>query len=148
MRRLIAFLVDPGPARWTTLVLRVVLAAVYIPVGLGKFLNHDAYVERFERWGFGAAAGEVAILVGIVEVAGGLMLLLGVLPRAVALALIGNMVGALVTAGRIDGGQDIWLPIVLIVLLSLVVAFGAGRWALSPRAAGARRASPRVAEQR
>ena len=148
MQRLIAFLADPGPARWTTLVLRVALAALYIPTGLGKFLNHDAYVERFERWGFGAAAGEVAILVGIVEVAGGLMLLLGVLPRLVALALIGNMIGALVTAGRIDGGQDVWLPLVLIALLSLVVAFGADRWALTPDVRRARRAGPRVADQR
>jgi hypothetical protein len=39
------------------------------------------------------------------------------------------MVGAIATAGRVDGGQDIWLPIVLIVLLAAVVAVGAGRWA-------------------
>lgn len=148
MTRLLAFLADPGRARWTTLVLRVALAALYIPVGLGKFLNHDTYVERFERWGFGAAAGEVAILVGIVEVAGGLMLLLGVVPRLVALVLAGNMVGALVTAGRIDGGQDIWLPLVLIALLALVIAFGAGKWSLTTQVRGTRSASPPVAQQR
>jgi uncharacterized membrane protein YphA (DoxX/SURF4 family) len=68
--------------------------------------------------------------VGLLEVVGGLMLLLGIAPRLVSLALIGNMVGALATAGRIDGGQDIWLPIVLIVLLAIVVVRGAGRWAL------------------
>ena len=126
MRRAIAFLLDPGPPRWDTLVLRVILAAVYIPIGLGKFLNHDEYVERFERWGFGAASGETAILVGILEVAGGLMLLFGVVPRLVAVALIGNMIGAVATAGRVDGGQDIWRPIVLIVLLAVVVVLGAG----------------------
>jgi putative oxidoreductase len=130
MRRAIAFLLDPGPPRWDTLVLRVVLAAVYIPIGLGKFVNHDEYVERFERWGFGAASGELAVLVGLLEVIGGLMLLLGIAPRLVSLALIGNMIGALVTAGRIDGGRDIWRPAVLIVLLTVVVALGAGRWAL------------------
>ena len=70
-RRAIAFLLDPGPPRWDTLVIRVVLAAVYISIGMGKFVNHDAYVERFERWGFGAASGEIAILVGILEVACG-----------------------------------------------------------------------------
>ena len=70
MRRAIAFLLDPGPAAVATLVLRVILAAVYIPIGLGKFVNHDEYVERFERWGFGAAAGEVALLVGALEVDG------------------------------------------------------------------------------
>jgi uncharacterized membrane protein YphA (DoxX/SURF4 family) len=125
---LVAFLLDPGPPRWWTVVPRLVAAAVFIPTGLGKFLNHDAYVERFERWGFGAAAGEVAILVGLLEVVCGVLLLLGVAPRAAALALIGNMVGALATAGRIDGGQDVWLPLVMIAVLAVVVVAGAGRW--------------------
>ena len=128
MHALVAFLLDPGPPRWWTLVPPLVAAAVFIPTGLGKFVNHDTYVERFERWGFGAAAGEVAILVGLLEVVCGLMLLLGVAPRAAALALIGNMVGALATAGRIDGGQDVWLPLVMIAVLTVVVVAGAGRW--------------------
>ncbi len=89
--------------------LRVALAVVFSPIGIGKFVNHDTYTERFERWGFGVAPGTIAVLVGIVEVLGGLMLLLGVLPRLAALVLMGNMVGALATAGRVDGGQDLWL---------------------------------------
>lgn len=132
MRDLFFRLADPGRPLWRTLVLRVALAALFIPVGLGKFVNHDAYIERFERWGFGAAPGEVAILVGVVEVTCGLMLLLGVVPRLAALVLAGNMVGALLTAGRVDGGQDIWLPLILIAGLSGVIAWGAGRWALTP----------------
>lgn len=140
MLRLIARLADPGPPLWGTFILRLILAGVFIPIGLGKFVNHDTYVERFERWGFGAAAGEVAILVGLVEVICGLMLLLGVVPRLAALALTGNMVGALVTAGRVDGGQDIWLPLILIAALSAVIVWGAGRWALTPASL---RGSPR-----
>ena len=132
MRDLLTRLADPGRPLWSTLVLRVVLGVFFIPTGLGKFVNHDTYVERFERWGFGAAAGEVAILVGIVEVVCGLMLVLGIVPRLAALALAANMVGALVTAGRIDGGQDIWLPLILIAALSAVILWGAGRWALTP----------------
>jgi hypothetical protein len=46
---------------------------------------------------------------------------------------MGDMIGALVTAGRVDGGQDIWLPAVLIVALAAVVVWGGGRWALAPR---------------
>jgi uncharacterized membrane protein YphA (DoxX/SURF4 family) len=130
---------------WGTLVLRVAIAALFIPVGLGKFVNHDTYVERFERWGFGAAAGEVAILVGVVEVGCGLMLLAGVVPRLAALTLVGDMIGALVTAGRIDGGQDIWLPLVMIAALSGVVVWGAGRWALTP--AALRAGTPRTGER-
>lgn len=70
---------------------------------------------------------------GVVEVLGGLMLLLGVLPRLAALVLAGNMVGALVTAGRIDGGREIWLPLILIAGLAAVVVWGGGRWALGRR---------------
>jgi putative oxidoreductase len=135
VRALALRLADSGPPRWATLVLRLALAALFIPVGLGKFVNHDAYVERFERWGFGAAAGEVAILVGLVEVICGVMLLLGALPRLAALVLAGNMVGALATAGRTGGGQDVWLPLLLIVLLAAVVLWGGGRWTVSRRPA-------------
>jgi len=145
MSRLIARLADPGRPLWGTFILRVALAAVFIPAGLGKFVNHDTYIERFERWGFGAAAGEVAILVGVVEVVCGLMLLLGVFPRLAALALAGDMVGALVTAGRVDGGQDIWLPLVLIAALSVVILWGAGRWALTPPAFRRPSTEPRAA---
>ncbi len=134
MVRLIVRLADPGRPLWGTFVLRVALAALFIPTGLGKFVNHDAYIERFERWGFGAAAGEAAILVGVVEVACGLMLLLGVVPRLAALVLAGNMVGALLTAGRVDGGQNIWLPLLLLAALSAVILWGSGRWALTPAA--------------
>jgi putative oxidoreductase len=130
--RLITWLSDPGRPSWAPVVLRVLLAVVFIPIGLGKFVNHDAYVERFDRWGFGFAPGAVAVLVGTLEVVGGLALLLGVVPRLFASLLAANMVGALVTAGRVDGGQDVWLPIVLFALLATLAALGAGRAALVP----------------
>lgn len=120
--------------------MRVALAALFVPAGLGKFLNHEAYVERFERWGYGAAAGELALLAGAVEVICGLLLLAGVVPRAAALALIGTMLGALATAGRVDGGRDVWLPLVAIAGLAVVARWGAGRWALGSRIA--RRVEP------
>ncbi len=127
---LVAFLLHPGPPRWWPLLVRLVAAAVFISTGLGKFAYHDAYVDRFERWGFGGAAGEVAILVGLMEVVCGLMMLLGVAPRAAALVLMGDMVGALATAGRIDGGQDIWLPLVMLAALAGIVVERTGRWSL------------------
>jgi uncharacterized membrane protein YphA (DoxX/SURF4 family) len=130
LRPILRWLLDPGRPIWPPTVVRLALAAVFIPTGLGKFVNHDAYVERFERWGFGAAAGEVAILVGAVEMVCGIGLALGVAPRALALVLGGNMVGALATAGRIDGGQDVWLPLLLIALLGAILRWGAGRLSL------------------
>ncbi len=132
MDRLRRRLADPGsPARWPV-VLRVVLAAVFLQAGVGKFVNHDAYAARFERWGFGTAPGAVAILVGLTETIGALALLTGVLPRVASVALIGVMVGALATAGRVDGGRDVWLPVVLIVLLAALAVAGSRRAALLP----------------
>jgi uncharacterized membrane protein YphA (DoxX/SURF4 family) len=134
--RLLGALADPGRPSWAGLVLRLGLGGLFAQAGLGKFVSHDRYVERFERWGFGGAAAEAAILVGAVEVACGLMLALGVVPRAAALVLIGNMAGALATAGRVDGGRDAWLPAVLIAALAAVPAAGAGRWSLARAARG------------
>lgn len=127
MRTLIRFLLDPGPAdRWPPVVARLALALVFLPAGIGKFANHDAYVTRFDRWGF-PEPGTVAFLVGGLEIAGALLMLAGLAPRAVGLVLIGNMAGALATAGRIDGGQNLWLPPVLILISGVVVWLGAGR---------------------
>ena len=130
MNRLVKWLLDPGRPSWAPLVARLVLAVVFVPAGIGKFVNHDDYITRFERWGFGSLSSQISILVGVVEVLGGLLLAFGGAPRPVALVLMANMIGALATAGRVDGGSDIWLPLVLIVVLALVVALGAGRFAL------------------
>lgn len=129
MDRLFSWLFDPGRPAWAPLVARIALAVVFVPAGIGKFVNHDDYITRFERWGFGSLSSEISILVGIVEIIGGLLLAFGVVPRAAALMLIGNMIGALVTAGRVDGGENIWFPLVLVAVLSLVVVQGAGSYA-------------------
>jgi uncharacterized membrane protein YphA (DoxX/SURF4 family) len=127
-----AWLLDPGRPAWAPLVARLALAVIFVPAGIGKFVNHDDYITRFERWGFGSVSSQISILVGIVEILGGLALAVGIVPRLAAVVLIGNMFGALVTAGRVDGGSDIWLPLVLIAVLAVVAVLGAGRYALRP----------------
>lgn len=133
MSRLIRWLLEPGPPdRVPPLAARILLAAVFIPIGMGKFLNHDAYIDRFERWGF-PAPGASAYLAGVTEVGCGFLMLLGVLPRPAGLALLGTMVGAFTTAGLQDGGQDLWLPPVMAALAVYVVIAGAGRLRLHER---------------
>jgi uncharacterized membrane protein YphA (DoxX/SURF4 family) len=133
MSRLILWLLHPGDtSAWPPLVARLVLAAMFVPAGLGKFLNHDTYIERFDRWGF-PEPGSVAYMVGAVEVVFGLLMLLGVLPRLAGLVLAGNMAGAFLTAGLVDGGRDLWLPPVLAVLALFVAWVGAGRLSLHRR---------------
>jgi putative oxidoreductase len=148
VRRLAAFvLASPPSGRWEPLVARLVLAAVFIPTGLGKFVHHDAYVTRFDRWGF-PAPGVVATAVGVVEVVFGLAMLLGVVPRLAGAVLAGEMVGALLTAGRIDGGMDLWLPLVMLALALFVAVAGAGRLRIDlplPRCLGFAAGAPRAA---
>lgn len=116
----------PRWARWRDLPARIVPGVVFVPAGLGKFVNHSAYIERFDRWGI-PAPGAAAYLAGTVEVLAGLLVLLGVAPRAAALSLCGVMAVALATAGRIDGGRDVWLPILMIAVAASVVIRGSRR---------------------
>lgn len=137
---LIAFLIRPtAPSGWVPAVARLLLGAVFIPTGLGKFLNHDAYITRFDRWGF-PEPGSVAYLVGAVEVVFGLLVLLGVVPRLAGLTLAGNMIGAFFTAGIVDGGQNLWLPPIMFVLAVTVLVGGGGKWQLPNHMGPAKRA--------
>jgi uncharacterized membrane protein YphA (DoxX/SURF4 family) len=127
---LIAFLTRPTvPSGWVPAIARLIMGLVFIPTGLGKFLNHDTYVTRFDRWGF-PEPGTVAYFVGTVEVVFGVLVLLGVAPRLAGLTLAGNMVGAFFTAGLVDGGQNLWLPPVMFVLAVTVLVRGGGKWQL------------------
>jgi putative oxidoreductase len=110
------------------------------PDGAREFLNHGAYVERFDRWGF-PEPGAVAYVVGTIEVISGLLVLLGVAPRLAGLTLAGNMVGAFFTARLADGGQNLWLPPIMFALAATVLARGGGRWQL-PNPAGPGRGPP------
>jgi uncharacterized membrane protein YphA (DoxX/SURF4 family) len=136
LTRIIHFLVQPtAPDGWIPALARLALGVVFIPAGLGKFLNHDAYITRFDRWGF-PEPGSLAYAVGTIEVVFGLLVLLGIAPRLAALTLAGNMVGAFFTAGLVDGGQDVWLPPILIALSVIVLVRGGGKWQLPNRARG------------
>ncbi len=67
-------------------------------------------------------------LVGALEIGGGILLVLGVFTRLVALALAGNFVVAIATAGRIEGG-----PVHLILAPALLACMVYLTWASWPR---------------
>ncbi len=63
------------------------------------------------------------------------MLVVGVLTRPVAVALAGNMLGAIVTAGRIDGGPvHLGLAPALLVAMLVLLKTGAGARSIDARA--------------
>jgi len=110
--------------------MRVAAGAIFIGFGQSKFAHHGKEVRSFDRYGL--PAPEVfTYAIGAVEIVGGLLLVVGLATRLVAPALAGNMVGAIATGGRVDGGfVNLGLaPILLVAMLFLLWA-GAGRLSL------------------
>jgi putative oxidoreductase len=129
---LAATLLSPGPEVVWPAVLRIALGAYFVPTGIGKFSNHDAYIRRFERWGLPEPSA-FSYAIGTVEVVCGLLLVVGLLVRPAALVLAGNMVGAFVTAGRVDGMPHLVLNPLLFALFLMLATVGGGRWQLQRR---------------
>ncbi|MGL5867159.1 MAG: DoxX family protein [Dermatophilaceae bacterium] len=112
--------------------LRVAVGLFFILPGIMKFTIHAEEVELFERWG--VPAPELAVTAtGIIEIAAGVALAAGVAMPVPAILLAATMIGALLTAGRVDGGQHLILPTVLLALLAVIVAGRGGRWQLGGR---------------
>ena len=122
-----------GGAAYVTTVIRVVAGLFFITVSTGKFVDHMKEAMDFDHYGVPAA--EVAVyLVGVVELVGGLLLVVGLFTRLAALILAFNMVGAIATAGRVDGGSFHLgvAPTLLVAMLFLVWA-GSGAFALDSK---------------
>jgi putative oxidoreductase len=118
---------SPAVAR-IALVVRVVAGAIVAGFGVGKFTHHDAEAASLERWGI-PLADATTYVVGVVELGGGVLLVLGLLTRLAALALAGNFVVAIATAGVQDGGPvHLGLaPALLVAMLFLLWAGGGAR---------------------
>jgi putative oxidoreductase len=122
-----------GPLAVVTMVVRVVTGVLFVSFGAGKLVDHASEVHDFEH--FGIPIPEVSVYaVGVLEVVGGVLLVLGLLTRVAALVLALNLVGAISTAGRVDGGSfHLGVgPAMLAAMLFLAWA-GSGRFALDHR---------------
>lgn len=107
-------------------VLRLAVAAVFLSAGLAKLLDHAEAERNFDHWGL-PAPGALAWAVAGLEVTCALLLATGLATRLAALLLVADMVGAVVTAGRVDGGMHLVVPPVL-ALLSLILLARGGGW--------------------
>ena len=72
----------------------------------------------------------------MLEIVGGVLLIAGLLTRPAAALLAGDMAGAIVTAGRVEGGAInlVLAPTLLVAMLFLLWA-GPGRWSVDNRVA-------------
>ncbi|MET7641974.1 DoxX family protein [Streptomyces sp. NPDC005438] len=103
------------PVLWT---LQVLLALFFAVVSAApKLVAHSSAVEFFDDIGWGAGAMYV---IGVLELLGGIAL---VVPRLVglsALCLIGLMIGAFVVNLTLLDGQNAATPLILVVPLAWI----------------------------
>ncbi len=117
------------------LLTRTILGLAFFQAGLGKFRNLAGTADYFSSLGIPAPAAN-AVLVAGVELAGGLLLLAGLLTRLASLGLISTMVVALMTAERsrfltsLNPAADLAptdiTAFTFLLLLLWLVAFGPG----------------------
>ena len=125
-----------GAGAYVTTAVRVVTGVLFVTFSIGKFSDHTQEAMDFDHYGVPLA--DVAIyLVGVVELIGGFLLVVGLFTRLAALILAVNMVGAIATAGRVDGGTFHLgvAPTLLVAMLFLVWA-GSGAFAVDTKLAG------------
>jgi putative oxidoreductase len=114
----------------TLLFVRVVWGWLFFETGKGKLGNLTVPTEYFASLGI-PLAGVNAVVVGVLECVGGLLLLGGLASRFIAMLLFGNMVVAYLTAHR-GSFESIRAfseaaPCAFLFASLLVLAFGPGR---------------------
>lgn len=119
-----------GRAATVATVVRIVSGLAFVLFSLGKFIAHEQYIASFASYGL-PASSVLVYLVGLLELVGGLLLVVGFATRPVAVALALNMLGAILTAGLVEGGLiHLGLAPTLLVLMLFLGWAGPGPPAL------------------
>ena len=117
-------------AQLVPLVLRVAAGAIFLGFSVGKFSHHAKETASFDRFGL-PFPSEFVYAIGTTELVFGALLVLGLFTRLAALALVGDMVGAIATAGAVDGGfVNLGVAPILLVTMLALVWLGPGRWSV------------------
>ena len=103
---------------------RIAAGVVFLVFGIGKFSAHESEVESFDKYGLPSPDAFV-YAIGVLEIAGGALLALGLLTRLVALVMAGDMVAAIALSG-IKEGEVISLTLAPALLVIMVVLMWAG----------------------
>jgi putative oxidoreductase len=132
------------------LLVRLSLAAVFVPSGWGKIHDLAKVTAYFTELGIPLPHAN-AVLVSLTELGCGVLLLLGLLGRLAALPIVANMTVAIITAKRdeLHGIVDLFAldEFIYIVLAIAIVALGSGLFSLDALFARVRgRAQPASGE--
>lgn len=109
--------------------IRWAAAAVFVVFGAGKFVNHASELASFRLYGL-PAPDAFTSAIGALELLGGLLLAARRVVVPEALALAGDMVGAIVVSG-LAHGEVVSLtlaPVLSVAMVQLVHADGRKRW--------------------
>jgi putative oxidoreductase len=106
---------------------------VFVVFGIGKFVNHGSELASFKAYGLPAPEAFV-IVIGVIELVGGLLLIGGLFTRPAAIVLAGDMIGAIVVSG-LAKGELISLTLAPAELLAMLVLLwtGPGRYVIDRR---------------
>jgi putative oxidoreductase len=132
------------------LLIRLYWGWQFFQTGKGKLMDIPTFVDRFRDWGVPMPHLSV-ILAGATECVGGLLLLLGLRSRIVALPLMFTMTVAYLTAERaalrgIFSDPDTFVsatPFLFFFAAVIVFVFGPGRYSLDALLAKKSASAPR-----
>ena len=106
-----------GPSAIFFLVLQVMLAAVMLNAGIGKYTGEAGPVETFEQVGLGQW---FRYFIGTIEIASAVGLLIPAVAGLAALAAGSVLIGAVLTETFILTDGNPLVPAILLVLLAVV----------------------------
>ena len=169
MQRLSQWLFHPGVASApaATILIRVAVGGVFVASGLIKFLYTNQGAGRFAKLGI-PAPELMANFVGVVEIAAGLLLAVGLATRLAAIPLLVDMLVAMGTSKLpllFGAGPEpvaaapkvgLWafayqsrLDSTMLLSCLFLFAVGAGAWSLDAlRTASSRKSSQRIRQRR
>jgi putative oxidoreductase len=115
----------------TLFLVRLASGGVFVAFGAGKFVNHASELASFKAFGLPAPA-VLVLVIGVVEVAGGALLIAGIYTKPAALVLAGDMVVAIIIVSGIAKGEIVSLTLAPAELaaMAVVLTLGTGAYRL------------------
>jgi len=96
----------------------ILLVLIFAPQGWAKFSDDSGWARAFRHWGYPTW---FRVLIGVLELSGVVLLLLGRTAAFGALILICVMLGAMATHVLFDGGKHLTSEVVPLTLSTIVL---------------------------